>query len=96
MEIQNNVVVLLSAYRGVVDMMKGGCGMVKEGLLYGVSCLSPSNIHEKYRVMKGMTWKELLVGLCKLNYNVILALLSLFFTVIWLVQYNYIITTFST
>ncbi|KAK2153790.1 hypothetical protein LSH36_286g03064 [Paralvinella palmiformis] len=69
--------------KGIVELVKGGCIQVKDGISYCLSCMSPSNIREKYRIMKGMTWKELALGFCRLSYDIAITLLTFLFTVVW-------------
>jgi len=68
---------------GITEHIKTGAGYMKDGLIYGLSCLSPSNIKAKYDIAKAMTWKELMVAFVHLNFNIFLTLLTFLFTVAW-------------
>jgi hypothetical protein len=67
----------------VVDAIKWGMGCVKDGVWAGLSALHPSNIKEKYNMVRNMTWKERTVGFIRLNSRMAYAILWLIIMMIW-------------
>ena len=70
-------------FRGMVDVVKGGCGSMKDGVVYCLSCLSPSNIKQKWSLMQTMTWKQLMQAFFTTNLNLALTLITFLFTFLW-------------
>ena len=63
-------------------MIKNGFGYLKAGLYYLLSCLSPSNIKEKYLLLRSMTLKEIGIGFLMLNFNIAFGVVKVVFKII--------------
>ncbi len=68
---------------GVFEIIKTGFGFIWTCIAFFFSCLSPSNIKEKYTMLSGMTIKEMFIGFLRLNFQLVLAVLTLLFTIVW-------------
>uniref|UniRef100_X1Z8I7 Ryanodine receptor n=1 Tax=Capitella teleta TaxID=283909 RepID=X1Z8I7_CAPTE len=68
----------------VVESIKWGMGHVKDAMWTGLSALHPSNIREKYHVVRAMTWKERAKGFLRLNTSTAYGVVWLIFMLIWL------------
>ena len=66
--------------------MKTGLGGVKDVLVWIILCFSPYHIRDKYRQLRSMTFKELIIAFLKLNFNIAFAILTFLFTVLWYVS----------
>ena len=60
-------------------------GCVKDGVWSGLSALHPSNIRDKYQVVRAMTWKQRASAFLNLNMRVAYGIMWLIFMIIWLV-----------
>eukprot|EP00918_Siedleckia_nematoides_P083659 GHVU01183372.1.p1 GENE.GHVU01183372.1~~GHVU01183372.1.p1 ORF type:complete len:1551 (-),score=325.07 GHVU01183372.1:746-4819(-) len=68
---------------GMVETVKTGVGIVKDGIVYGFSCLSPSTIREKWGVLRSMSLKDICKGFVQTNFNIVVTILTFLFTVVW-------------
>jgi ryanodine receptor 2 len=68
---------------GITETIKNGFGQVKDAICFLFSCLSPSNIRNKYRLLRSMTAKEVFLAFLKVNFNLVLLLFTFLFTVMW-------------
>ena len=67
----------------VWDTVKNATSSVWEGFKYAVSCISPSNIREKYQLIQTMTYKERVKAFVKLNVRGFLAIITFLFMFVW-------------
>lgn len=72
--------------RGMIESVKYGVGCVKDGIWSGLSALHPSNIKEKYHMVRAMTWKQRTRSFLKLNMRMAYGIVWLLFMIIWSVQ----------
>jgi len=72
-----------TARLGVVDTLKLGGSYIKDGVMMLLSFLSPSNIREKFNIVRAMTVAEMLRGLVRLNIHIAYMLLLFLFTICW-------------
>ena len=70
---------------GMWDHIKTGLGSIKDAIVWIIMCFSPSHIRDKYRLLRSMTFKELMIAFLKLNFNIAFAILTFLFTIVWLV-----------
>ena len=75
-------VLLFNSGGGLMEMIKTAFGHVKNALYFLLSCLSPSNIREKYYILRSMTLKEIGVAFLKLNFTVAFGALTFLIKVV--------------
>ena len=57
--------------RGAMELLRQNFKMVKDGIVYGISQLSPANVRKRIREMKQKTYGELITGFFKFLFSIV-------------------------